>query len=115
MNRHGIQVGADFVETDIEGYILDRRRWSEEVARALAAREGLELTDEHWQVIRFLRQHFLKKGRQAPIPQMIKHFREVWGPERGSAAHLFRLFEGGGGADRQGYRLAGIGRRKGEG
>lgn len=110
-----IQVGGQVLHTDAEGYLIDRSEWSEDFARALAAKEGVALTDEHWQVIRFLRDHFRLKGRQAPIPQIIKHFRPLWGPERANAGHLFRLFEAGGGADRLGYRLAGIGRRKGEG
>lgn len=110
-----IAVGGRVVRTDAEGYLIDRGEWSEDFARALATREGLTLTDEHWQVIRFLRDHFRLKGRQAPIPHIIKHFRPLWGPERANARHLFALFEQGGGADRLGYRLAGIGRRKGEG
>ncbi|MEW5728661.1 MAG: TusE/DsrC/DsvC family sulfur relay protein [Pseudomonadota bacterium] len=115
MTRHGVEVDGTFIETDVEGYLLDRRQWSEAFVRAQAAKEGLVLTDDHWQVVRYLREHFRTRGRQAPIPQMIKHFRQVWGPDKGNAATLFKLFEGGGGADRQGYRLAGIGRRKGEG
>lgn len=115
MTRHGVEVDGVLVETDVEGYLIDRRQWSESFVRAQAAKEGVALTDDHWQVVRFLRDHFRTRGRQAPIPLMIKHFRQLWGPEKGSAAYLFKLFEGGGGADRQGYRLAGIGRRKGEG
>ncbi|CAA7625577.1 TusE/DsrC/DsvC family sulfur relay protein [Magnetospirillum sp. UT-4] len=111
----GIEVDGEFIATDAEGYLIDRGRWSEAFARALAAREGVALTDEHWQVIAFIREHFRRKGRQTTIPQMVKHFRVAWGPEKGTARYLYHLFETGNGPDRQGFRLAGVGRRKGEG
>jgi len=43
------------VPTDDEGYLVDPQDWSEAVAAALAEREGLQLTDLHWQVLRFMR------------------------------------------------------------
>ncbi|MCU0840672.1 MAG: TusE/DsrC/DsvC family sulfur relay protein, partial [Thiobacillaceae bacterium] len=47
-----LQVDGQDVLTDPEGYILNMDDWSEGFARAQADREGLDLTDEHWQVIR---------------------------------------------------------------
>jgi tRNA 2-thiouridine synthesizing protein E len=44
---------------------------------------------------------------------MIKRFREQWGPERGNNHHLHELFPKGG-PQKQGNRLAGIRRTKGE-
>ena len=48
-------VGERRVETDAEGFLIDPADWDEAVAEAIAAREGVELTDEHWAVIRFMR------------------------------------------------------------
>jgi tRNA 2-thiouridine synthesizing protein E len=71
------------------------------------------LNDEHWQVIRFLRQYFEAHGVQASVREMIKHFRDVWGREKGSNSYLHRLFPAGG-PQKQGNRLAGLLRTKGE-
>lgn len=46
------------IETDAEGYIKNLDEWSETFAKARAKEEALELTDEYWQVIRFLRDYY---------------------------------------------------------
>ena len=101
------------VLTDSEGYLLNRDDWSEAFALALAAQEGLQLTPAHWEVIRFLRAHYETHGVQAQVRVMIRHFSRVWGPERGSNHHLHDMFPVGG-PQKQGNRLAGLMRTKGE-
>jgi tRNA 2-thiouridine synthesizing protein E len=101
------------VATDSEGYLLDRGLWSEAFARAQAQAEGLELTPAHWEVIRFLRDYYEEHGVQAQVRVMIRHFTERWGAEHGSNHHLHEMFPGGG-PQKQGNRLAGLLRTKGE-
>ncbi len=108
-----LTVGDWRIETDTEGYLVDRSQWSEEFAQALAREEGLELTPEHWQVIRFLRDYYFEHGVQAQVRAMIRHFSMTWGPERGSNHHLHEMFPRGG-PQKQGNRLAGLLRTKGE-
>jgi len=110
---HTLRVNGVDIETDSEGYLVRREQWSEDFARAQAAREGLTLTDEHWQVIRFLREHFDEHGVQAQVRVMIRHFRDAWDPERGNNHYLHDLFPRGG-PQKQGNRLAGLLRTKGE-
>jgi len=110
---HWIDVGGRKIETASEGYLLDRRQWSEDFARALAQKEGLVLTPQHWTVIRFLRDYESEHGVQAQVRVMIPHFTELWGPERGSNHALHDLFPRGG-PQKQGNRLAGLLRTKGE-
>ena len=101
------------IAVDQEGYLLNRDDWSEAFAAALAKEEGLALTDEHWDVIRFLRKYYEQHGVQAAVHVMIKHFRQVWGPERGNNRYLHDIFPRGG-PQKQGNRLAGIQRTRGE-
>jgi tRNA 2-thiouridine synthesizing protein E len=108
-----LQVDGKEVLTDQEGYILNMDEWSEGFARAQAEQEKLVLTDEHWDVIRFIRTHYDAHHVQAQVRDMIKHFREVWGPERGNNHHLHEIFPMGG-PQKQGNRLAGIRKTKGE-
>ena len=108
-----LTVGERRIQTDSEGYLLDRSQWSEEFVHALAAQEGLALTPAHWEVIHFLRDYYFEHGVQAQVRVMIKHFTEAWGPERGSNHHLHDMFPRGG-PQKQGNRLAGLLRTKGE-
>ena len=110
---HTLDVNGITIETDAEGYLVHREQWSEDFARAQAVREGLALTDEHWEVIRFLRDYFDAHGVQAQVRMMIRHFREAWGPDRGTNHHLHDLFPRGG-PQKQGNRLAGLLKTKGE-
>ncbi|VDY43401.1 tRNA 2-thiouridine synthesizing protein E [Salmonella enterica subsp. enterica serovar Daytona] len=43
------------ISTDSEGYLKETTQWSEALAVAIAANEGIELSAEHWEVVRFVR------------------------------------------------------------
>jgi tRNA 2-thiouridine synthesizing protein E len=88
METRSVRLAGNDVLVDSEGYLVYPRDWTEEFARAEAGAEGLTLGEEHWQVIRFLRAHFAEHGTQASVREMVKHFREHWGPERGTSAYL---------------------------
>jgi tRNA 2-thiouridine synthesizing protein E len=108
-----VPVGDRAVATDSEGYLQRLDDWSEPFAHALAREEGLTLTPEHWEVIRYLRDHFQAHRVQAQVRVMIRHFAQAWGPQRGNNHHLHDLFPMGG-PQKQGNRLAGLLRTKGE-
>ena len=108
-----LEVDKRAVLTDGEGYLVSPADWSEGFARALAAAEGLRLTDAHWELIRYLREHFARTGTQASVRDMVRHFGRVWGKDQGGSASLHRLFPRGG-PQKQGNRLAGLLRTKGE-
>ncbi len=111
--RKTILVNGREIETDGEGYIKNLDDWSEDFARAMAMAEHLELTEEHWEVIRYLRNYYHEHRVQAQVRTMIQHFKKRWGPERGNNLYLHELFPIGG-PQKQGNRLAGLLRTKGE-
>ena len=108
-----LDVNGQTILTDSEGYIVNLDQWSEDFVHAQADAEGLTLTDEHWQVVTFLRNHYQEHGVQCEVRKMVKHFKTVWGEERGSSTYLHRIFPRGG-PQKQGNRLAGLLRTKGE-
>ena len=46
--------GVNLEVTD-EGYIVDSSQWNEEIAKEIAKEDGIELTDKHFEVIKFIR------------------------------------------------------------
>lgn len=49
------------VDFDEEGFLREPRQWSEPLAREIAANLGIpELSEAHWQFVRYLREHYLK-------------------------------------------------------
>lgn len=113
MQIRTIKVDGHEVQTDSEGYLVNLGDWSEAFVRAQADYEGLQLTDETWEVIRFLRDFYENRQVQANVREIIKHFRKIWGPEQGNNHHLHAIFPRGG-PQKQGNRLAGLLRTKGE-
>jgi tRNA 2-thiouridine synthesizing protein E len=56
------------IHVDDEGFLTELEEWSEPLATTLAHQIGLgELTDEHWEAIRFLRQDYRRQGETATL------------------------------------------------
>ncbi|OAD21522.1 DsrC-like protein, partial [Candidatus Thiomargarita nelsonii] len=53
-----IEVNGKSIELDEEGYLTNLGEWSEEAAKILASQDEMELTDNHWEVIHFLRDYY---------------------------------------------------------
>jgi TusE/DsrC/DsvC family sulfur relay protein len=53
------------VHVDDEGFLTEYDEWDEELAEALAAQIGVQLTSAHWRVLRFLRADFKEQGETA--------------------------------------------------
>ena len=45
------------LEVSDEGYLTDSSQWTEEIAKEIAKEESIELTDKHFEVIKFLREN----------------------------------------------------------
>ena len=56
------------VEVDQEGFLEEPEVWNEQMAREIAAGDGIaELTDRHWLVIHFMRKTYLESGSAPSI------------------------------------------------
>ncbi|OLU31532.1 sulfurtransferase TusE [Pseudomonas sp. PA15(2017)] len=82
------------IALDKDGYLLDLQDWSAEVAAALAMREGLALSAEHWEILHLLRA-FHDEFQLSPANRpLIKYVALKLGPDKGNSLHLNRLFNG---------------------
>ena len=61
------------IEVDEDGFIVNPDEWNEDVAAALGTVEGVdELTEEHWKVVNYLRDYYLKFGVAPMIRKLCK-------------------------------------------
>ena len=83
-------VSALMSERDAEGYLVDPADWNEDVAQVLAQGEKIEMTNEHWDVIRFMRDYYDEHQVAADARFAIKHLAERVG--RDAQKRMFVLF-----------------------
>ncbi|GAB1392933.1 TusE/DsrC/DsvC family sulfur relay protein [Rhodocyclaceae bacterium] len=80
----------DMPARDAEGYLIEPEKWSATVAAVLAGELGIELGDDHWDAIRFMRQYYEEHQVAADARHVIKHLEERY---PGTARkRLFELF-----------------------
>jgi len=89
--------------TDNEGYLLEPD-YRDEAALAIAAAEGIVLTDAHWEVIRYLRNEYQESGHTPNFRNMLKGFQALH-PDADSK-FLYDLFPTG--PAKQGAKVAGL-------
>jgi len=93
-------------EVDEEGYLQDWTLWNERLAEYMAKQDGLELTDAHWEVIRFLREYFEKYQIAPMIKILTKEMAKKFGKEKGNTKYLYQLYPAG--PAKQACRYAGL-------
>jgi TusE/DsrC/DsvC family sulfur relay protein len=65
--------GEVSIEVDEDGFMQEPEKWNETVAAAIATTEGVEgLSEEHWKVVNYLRDYYLKFGVAPMIRKLCK-------------------------------------------
>ncbi|MFU8876884.1 MAG: TusE/DsrC/DsvC family sulfur relay protein [Wenzhouxiangellaceae bacterium] len=77
---------------DSDGHLADAADWTRDWAEQTARRDGVELTDLHWWLIGFVRDHYLAYGMPPLMRVAIKAMREAGVAEAASSRTLYRLF-----------------------
>jgi tRNA 2-thiouridine synthesizing protein E len=78
------------IEFDEEGYLIEPLSWNEEIAEELANKENIQLTENHWDAIHFMRQYYAEHQVAPDVRHVTKHLAERLGP--GSRNAVFELF-----------------------
>ncbi len=76
------------------------------VAYFMARQEGIELSENHWEVINFLFEFYFTYGISPMVEIIMKHLEEDFGKECANKEYLHNLFPKG--PARQGSRIAGL-------
>ncbi|EPY1565091.1 sulfurtransferase TusE [Raoultella planticola] len=94
------------IETDSEGYLKETTQWNEAMAEVIAGQEGITLSVEHWEVVRFVRQFYLEFNTSPAIRMLVKAMANKFGEEKGNSRYLYRLFPKG--PAKQATKIAGL-------
>jgi len=81
---------VELPDVDAEGYLIEPSDWNDEVAAVLASQENIELTEPHWEVLRFMRDYYAEHQIAVDVRHVIKHLAAKYGPE--SRNMVFELF-----------------------
>jgi len=94
------------IATDAQGYLLDSKLWSNELAAEIAQIEKIIMTDEHWQVIYFVRDFYEQFNTSPAIRALVKAMQNKYGKDLISSRYLYRLFPDG--PAKQATKIAGL-------
>jgi tRNA 2-thiouridine synthesizing protein E len=94
------------IRTDDDGFLLDPDDWTEEIAKFIAEKENLELTDDRWNLIRIIREQFYENGCVPELRKILKQLKSEVGPEKATRKYVYGLFPYGYG--QQGCKIAGM-------
>ena len=60
-------IAGQSVEVNDEGFLTRADQWSDELGSELARLIGIELGEEHWKLVRFLREDYASEGETATL------------------------------------------------
>ncbi|WP_444928140.1 TusE/DsrC/DsvC family sulfur relay protein [Microbulbifer sp. TRSA002] len=85
-------VNGQEIPLDKEGYLRNLSDWSRDAALQLANAEGIELTEEHWQVIELLQEFYREFELSPAMRPLVKYIGQHLGAEKGRSIYLMQLF-----------------------
>jgi len=87
-----LELGRRALAVDDEGYLVDPVNWNEQAAQALARQERIVLSEEHWAVIRFMREYYESHQIAPDARHVMKHLAAIKGAGKAGRNDLFALF-----------------------
>lgn len=94
------------VPLDKNGYLQNVDDWDPDMVPLLADSENIELSDNHWEVIWFVRNFYLEFNTSPAIRALVNAMKQKLGEDKGNSRYLHRLFPKG--AAKQATKLAGL-------
>ena len=100
------QYNGHTVEHDEEGYITNLSDWNRELAEVIAKTENIEMNEEHWEVVNFLREYYEEYQIAPAVRVLIKAIKKSMGPDKGNNKYMYELFPYG--PAKQACKIAGL-------
>jgi tRNA 2-thiouridine synthesizing protein E len=76
------------------GFLRNLSDWTPAAAEQIAATEGIELTEAHWELITLIRQYYKEFDSSPAMRPLVKYTSLNLGPDRGKSIYLLSLFPG---------------------
>ena len=93
-------------ETDEEGYLANLGEWDSDVAAYMAKEDDCDLSENHWEVINFLREYYDEYQIAPAVRVLTKAIGKKLGKDKGNSKYLNELFPNG--AAKQSCKYAGL-------
>jgi len=94
------------IQTDKNGYLTDTHQWNMDIAQQIATLESIEMTEDHWQVVKYVRKFYEEFNTSPSIRPLVKYLRKVLGEDKGNSLYLQILFPDG--PAKQATKIAGL-------
>ena len=101
-----ISVEGKEIEVDEEGYLVTLDDWFPAVASVMAEIDEVEMGDDHWDIINFLREYYEEYQIAPAVRVLTKAVAKKLGKEKGNSKYLYELFPYGPG--KQACKFAGL-------
>jgi len=96
----------EHIKTDKNGYLIDSRQWNKDIAQLIAHLENIEMNEDHWQVVKYVRQFYEEFNTSPSIRPLVKYLRKLLGEDKGNSLYLQTLFPEG--PAKQATKIAGL-------
>jgi tRNA 2-thiouridine synthesizing protein E len=80
------------VRFDKDGFLIDLSSWNRQLSLELAQSCHIDLSDEHWEIIRILREFYASTDVSPSMRPFVKLVRDQCGAQKGNSINLMRLF-----------------------
>jgi tRNA 2-thiouridine synthesizing protein E len=100
------EVNGTVFEADEEGYLIDIGAWNEELAVLIAQDENIEMSDDAWEVVNFLRNYYEEYQIAPAVRVLTKAIKKRLGADKGNSKYLYELFPYG--PAKQACKIAGL-------
>lgn len=101
-----ITVKGRTIEVHDDGFLAKLDDWDVDVANYYAASEGIQMSDQHWEVVNFLRDYYRNYQIAPMVKILVKEISKKFGPDKGNTRHLYELYPGG--PAKQACKIAGL-------
>lgn len=94
MSSDCLEVAGCKIPLDQDACLMRLEDWSPAVAQALAEREGIELTEAHWEILYALQQFYTQFQLSPANRALVKYVALNFGKDKGNSLYLNGLFKG---------------------
>jgi len=101
-----IEVNGKSYETDEEGYLTNLADWNADVGKYIADTENIDMSDQHWEVVNFLREYYEEYQIAPAVRVLTKAIGKKLGADKGNSQYLYELFPYG--PAKQACKIAGL-------